>query len=130
MVPIANHTARESLLYCISMRKLHILIANLIFVIHCLLGVFILVGWLFPKIKFLYLAVLSLLLVCWVFLGYCPLSRWEFSLRKKHDKSIDQYAESIKYYMYKFFKKDIPAQAIFNWGLVVFIVLTILSLAH
>ncbi|GEM_PF-6601147 len=110
------------------MRKLHIFLADLIFILHCILGVFILTGWLFSEIKVLYLAVLCMWLSSWIFLGYCPPTKWEFSLRRIYDKSINPNDEAIKYYMYKFFKIDIPTKKIFNGGMIVFIILVILTL--
>lgn len=110
------------------MRKLHIFLANTIFLLHCLLGIFILTGWLFPRFKILYLAILILWLSSWIFLGYCPPTKWEFLLRKKYDESIDPNAEAIKYYMYKFFGVDIPSRRIFIGGKIVFVILVTLSL--
>jgi len=110
------------------MRKLNILIADILFVLHCLVGIFILSGWMFSKIKVIYLAFLIGWLSCWLFLGYCPITKWEFLLRRKYNKSINPNDEAIQYYMYKFFKKKIPARAIFTGGLIVFIILVILTL--
>jgi hypothetical protein len=62
-------------------------------------------------------------LLCWLVLGYCPVTKWEFLLRRKYDKSIDPNAESIQYYWNKFFGKKIPSKAIFTGGLIVFFVL-------
>lgn len=118
----------KNLLTKTPMRKIHILLANILFIIHFLLGVFILLGWLFPNIKILYLMILLLWISSWIFLGYCPITKWEFLLRRKYDKSIDPNAEAIKYYVYKFLKKDIPSQTIFMSGIVICIVLVILTL--
>lgn len=118
----------KNLLTKTPMRKIHILLANILFIIHFLLGVFILLGWLFPNIKILYLVILLLWISSWIFLGYCPITKWEFLLRRKYDKSIDPNAEAIKYYVYKFPKKDIPSQTIFMSGIVICIVLVILTL--
>jgi hypothetical protein len=105
------------------MRKINIFIANLLFAFHCLIGVFILSGWYFPVIKFEYRAFMIIWLLCWLVLGYCPVTKWEFLLRRKYDKSIDPNAESIQYYWNKFFGKKIPSKAIFTGGLIVFFVL-------
>ena len=102
--------------------------ANLIFLAHCLIGVFILSGWYFREVKIAYLALLTGWLACWVFLGYCPLTKWEFTLRRKYDKSFDPYDEAIQHYVYKFFGKKIPARTIFTGGIVVLIILVILTL--
>jgi hypothetical protein len=109
------------------MKKFHIFIANTLFIFHCLIGIFILTGWMFSKIKLEYLTFLAIWLSCWIFLGYCPPSKWEFTLRRKYDKSIDVNAESIKYYMYKFFNKDIPSKSVFSVGIIIFIILIFLT---
>jgi hypothetical protein len=110
------------------MRKLDILLANALFALHCLIGVFILSGWLFPEIKIFYLAFLVGWLACWVFLGYCPITKWEFTLRRKYNKNINPNDEAIQHYMYRFFKIRISSKAIFNGGLIVFTILVVLTL--
>jgi hypothetical protein len=110
------------------MRKIYLLLANTLFVLHGLLVIFILFGWIFPSIKIIYLAVLLLWLSSWIFLGYCPPTKWEFLLRKKYDKNIDTNAEAIQYYMYKFFKKEISSDTIFTGGLILFIILVLLTI--
>lgn len=110
------------------MRKLDVLFANLFFLLHCLVGVFILTGWLFPQIKIFYLLFLVGWLSCWIILGYCPITKWEFGLRRKYDKSIEVNAEAITYYMYKFFKVSISSKGVFIGGLAVFCILVFLTL--
>lgn len=105
------------------MRKVNIFIANLIFVLHCLIGVFILSGWYFSQIKFEYRVFLFVWLLSWLILGYCPVTKWEFILRRKYDKSIDPNTEAIQYYWNKFFGKKISSKLIFNVGLIAFFVL-------
>jgi hypothetical protein len=110
------------------MRKIYLFLANTVFVFHGLLVVFILFGWLFPNIKTIYLVVLLLWLSSWIFLGYCPPTKWEFLLRKKYDNNIDPNAEAIQYYMYQFFKKDISSETIFTGGLILSIILILLTI--
>jgi len=110
------------------MRKLNLILANSLFTLHCFVGVFILTGWLFPGIKVFYLLFLFAWLSSWIFLGYCPITKWEFTLRRKYDKGLDTNAEAIKYYMYKFFKIDIPSKSIFIGGIIVFTILILLTL--
>jgi hypothetical protein len=112
------------------MRKLDIFIANTYFLLHFILGLFMLFGWLFPQIKLIYLSTLLIWISCWIFLGYCPPTKWEFSLRNKYDKNINPKDEFIKYYMYKLFKINIPSKNIFTGGLIVFIFLTFLSFIY
>jgi len=110
------------------MRKLHISIANIIFILHCFVALFIFTGWLFPQIKFYYFCFLIIWILTWIFLGYCPITKWEFTLRNKYDKNINPEAEIIKYYIYKLFKIEIPSKVIFISGIVAFISLIILTI--
>ncbi|MFA6397771.1 MAG: DUF2784 family protein [Candidatus Paceibacterota bacterium] len=110
------------------MKKLHTFFADTIFVAHCFVGIFIAVGWMFPKIKIFYLIFMALLLSSWIFLNYCPLSKWEFALRKKYDETVDIDTEIIQHYAYKFFKLKIPSKFIFVLGLFAYIVLVFLTM--
>lgn len=105
-------------------------LANIILITHFLFGVFVLFGWLFPEIKEVYLLALVLWLFSWVFLHHCPLTKLELYLRKKYDNTINTNAEIIQYYINKIFKKDIPTKTIFKVGLIIFILLTILSMIY
>lgn len=69
-------------------------------------------------------------LACWILLGYCPITKWEFTLRRRYDKSINPSAEAIQYYLYKFFNKNVSSKAIFTGGLIVFIILIVLSIIN
>ena len=105
------------------MRKFsNIFIADLLFVSHCLIGIFILLGWYFSQIKFEYRIFLIVWLLTWLVLGYCPITKLEFFLRSKYDKRIDPNAEAIQYYWYRFFGKNISSKVIFNGGLIVFFI--------
>lgn len=110
------------------MRKFHIFTANMIFVLHCLVGLLIAFGWIFPKIKTAYLTLIISWFLCWVVLGYCPITKWEFAIRRKYDKSIDKDVEVIGYYARKFFGKNISSRAIFIGGMAIFAVLIVLTL--
>ena len=92
------------------------------------IGAVILIGWKFPQFKLIYVILLLVWIGSWIFLGYCPITKWEFLLRRKYDKSIDPNAEAIKYYMYKFFNKDIPSKTIFTIGIIIFVIVLVLSL--
>lgn len=94
--------------------------ANLLFLLHVLLGIFLLFGWLLPQITYLYVVVLISWPLCWMILGYCPLSKWEFTLRKQYDSTVDVHAEVIQHYMYMFFGIRISTAVIYAGGLVVF----------
>jgi hypothetical protein len=64
----------------------------------------------------------------WIFLGYCPLSKWEFTLRNKYDKTIDPNREIIQHYLEKFMGIKVPSKKIIFWGIFVYIILLGLSI--
>ncbi len=86
--------------------------ANLIFFSHILLGAFYLIGWYFSEIQTIYFILMSLWIGSWIFLGYCPLSKLEFSLRRQYDESIDENREILQYYIEKIFKYKVPSKII------------------
>lgn len=86
----------------------NILLANLIFSFHFVLGLFLISGWHFASLHWLYISALALTLVSEVILGYCILSKWEFDLRKREDSNLDYDPAYLSYYTYKFLKLNIP----------------------
>jgi len=112
------------------MKKFHIAIANILFLLHFIFGIFLIFGWLFPQIKVLYLTLLIGWFLSWIILRYCVFTKWEFILRKKYNKDIDTNAEFIKYYMNRFFKKDWSSKAISAVALILFFVFLVLSLTY
>jgi hypothetical protein len=109
-------------------KRATLLLADTVFVIHCLIGVCIVSGWYFPAVQVAYITLLILWISCWIFLGYCPLTKWEFLLRRKYDQSVDPEAEIIQYYAYKLFKQRISSKVILGCGIALFIVLVSASL--
>jgi hypothetical protein len=113
------------------MRKiLYITLANIIFLFHCIIGFFILTGWYFSQISSVYRFFLLIWLACWLVLGYCPITKWEFSLRRKYDPTINPHNEAIQHYMKKFFNIDISTKAILKAGLIIFIICMTLSFSR
>jgi hypothetical protein len=110
------------------MKRFHLLLANVFFWFHVLLGIFILVGWAFPRLKILYIALLLVWMFSWIVLGYCPVTKWEFSLRRKYDKSIDTNAEAIQFYVKKILGKTITSRSVFIGGGIVFAIGLFLAL--
>ncbi len=106
------------------------LAANGIFLTHIAVGIFFLVGWYFTSIAFIYLPLLMAWPLSWLFLGYCPLSKWEFMLRQQRDPSLDTDAEVIQYYVAKWFGIYVPSRPIFIGGIAVFCILIVLSLGR
>lgn len=72
-----------------------------IFLIHCAIGVVIFLGWLWSSIWPLYIATLAIVLVQNWLLGYCVLSRWEFSLRRMLNPKLRYEYNFTTYYTYK-----------------------------
>jgi hypothetical protein len=111
-------------------KQLAFILANTILGIHFLYGAFLLVGWSFHDVKVLYLSSLLLWISSWIFLGYCPLTKWEFKIRQTYDPAINLETEIIQHYVNKFFGVLVPARVIFSTGLALFTVLFFLGLKN
>lgn len=72
-----------------------------IFALHCVVGVIIFLGWLWPSIWPLYIAILVYVFFQNLILGYCILSRWEFSLRRMLNPRLRYTYNFTTYYTYK-----------------------------
>lgn len=102
--------------------------ANCIFIFHFTFGLFLVFGWQFQNLKTIHLISLILWIGSWIVLDYCPLTKWEFKLRKILDDNFDHNAEIIQFYIYRFTKYKVPSQVIFSVGLLVFTILLYLNL--
>ncbi len=112
------------------MKKINLFVANALFVLHLLVGIILLCGWLFPRFRILYLILLVGWPLSWILFGYCPITKWEFLLRRKYRKDIDSDNEFIQHYLYEFLDVYIPTPAIFAAGMALFLILLILSIIH
>lgn len=92
--------------------KIYRLLTDLIFIIHILVVLIVLFGWAFPVLKLIYLLVLIVSLMATLFLNACPLSKWEFDLRKKLDPSLNYDYTFLTYYFYKLGLRKIPSKVI------------------
>ena len=106
-------------------KKSDLLVANILFVLHFIFMGIILFGWMFSEIYFLYIAVLLITLFCWIFLGYCPVTKWEFKIRRKYEPGLNYKNEYMEYYVSKFFKINIPVLLIRITG-IIFLILSLL----
>ena len=103
--------------------------ANVLFVLHLLVGAVILSGWAFPDIRVPYLVLLIGWPLCWVVLGYCPLTKWEFELRKINvGNKYSLNGEFTRHYLKQWFNLDVPTRPIFITGGVLFLTLLVLTL--
>jgi Protein of Unknown function (DUF2784) len=97
--------------------------ANIVFCLHFLLGIFFIIGWYFKDLEVLYVILMTSWISSWIFLGYCPLSFWEFSLRSKYDATVDPQTEIIRFYIKKILHKDVSSRKIIFVGLIVYAIL-------
>ena len=109
------------------MKKRYQWAADAVVALHVAVAIFILVGWAFRDIQQVYLIVLIAWPLSWVFLGYCPLTKWELLLRRKNDPTINPNTEKIQYLAKKHLGLNIPSRPIFTGGIIVFFVLLGLS---
>ncbi len=112
------------------MKFVYRFLANLIFIFHILYGLFLLVGWMIPEIRVAYLPLLIIWPLSWILLGYCPLTKIEFFLRRKYNQNLDPDTEIIRHYLYEVFKIKASTPTIFTIGLLVFAVLLGLYFIH
>ena len=62
--------------------------ADFVFWIHLAVVLLVVVGWLWPKLFYPSIILLAATLLSEIFLGFCPLTRLEFGIRKKLDPRL------------------------------------------
>ena len=72
-----------------------------IFFLHCLIVAIAAFGWLWPALWPLYITLITVILIQDIVLGYCVLSRWEFSLRRMLNPKLRYDYTFTSYYTYK-----------------------------
>ena len=92
--------------------------------------IIVLIGWYYPILQTTHLIITSLVLLAEIFLGYCPLTRWEFLLRKKVEPSINYDSSFLSYYAYKILKMDIPGRKIKYPAIVILVVVLALNILY
>ena len=80
---------------------MHRVAADTVFIIHAIVVVIVMFGWLVPSLWYLYIAVLLGTLFSELFFSYCLLSKWEFVLRKKINPLLNYEYEFASYYTYR-----------------------------
>jgi len=107
------------------MKKVWQFVANILFVLHALVVLIAVFGWLVASLWYVYMGILVLTLLSDVFFGYCILSKWEFDFRKKiNPKTQYDYAWST-YYTYKLTNHRISNRTI-NRIALTFVVLSLI----
>lgn len=78
--------------------------AELLFVLHTVLMIIIVIGWLFPEpYYYLYVAILAATFGTQLIFRYCLLTEWEFYFRRLLDPSIGPSPYFLTYYSRKTF---------------------------
>jgi hypothetical protein len=89
-----------------------------VFILHCVVGVIIFLGWLWPSIWPLYVAILLIVFFQNWILGYCILSRWEFSLRRMINPKLRYKYNFTTYYTYKLTRQPLSTRFVQIMGTV------------
>lgn len=89
-----------------------------VFALHCLVMVVALFGWLWPSIWPAYIALITFVLIQDIFLGYCILSRWEFSLRRLLNPKLRYDYTFSSFYTYKLTHKRLSTKFVRIAGIV------------
>lgn len=89
-----------------------------------------LLGWLFPSLKYVYFFALLSWLGSWIILGYCPLTKWEFLLRRHYDPLVDVNHEIIRYRLKKHLNVEVSHARVLLAGGVVWVTLLTLALLN
>ncbi len=84
------------------MKSFYKISADIIFLLHIVIFLIALFGWIFPRIWYLYVTTLALVLLSDLIFGYCLASKWEFDLRKKVNPEVKYAYAWSSYYTYKF----------------------------
>jgi len=99
----------------------NLFLANFIFGVHLLVVLINLTGWYFESFRWFYIGILSITLLSNLLLDYCPLTRWEFNLRKKINPNSNYGSSFLAQYFLRVFRLDIPAKyKYFRWVVVAF----------
>ena len=87
--------------YPTTVRLFYKIAANFIFLMHLTLVCFVAVGWLIPGFFYAHFILLMITILSEIFLGYCPLTRLEFNIRKKLDPTLVFDKSCIMHYLRK-----------------------------
>lgn len=97
-------------------RAIFFWLANLVLALHFCFAIFVLIGWYFQSVSWLYYAAMISWFYSWFLLGFCPLTKWEFLLRRYYDDSIDINREFITYHLEKQFGITVAKERILVIG--------------
>lgn len=104
------------------------ILADLIFILHVGVVIVIVIGWYYPALQNFNLIVTLIVLVSEIYFGYCPLTKWEFVLRKKLEPNLNYDSGFISYYVYKIFGLNIPSNKVKYPAIIILVFVLILNL--
>lgn len=89
------------------MKLFYRILADCVFVLHLVIVLVALFGWVSPRLWNIYMVLLLATLISDIVLGYCILSKLEFDLRKKIDPDSRYDFTWTTYYTHKITNKRI-----------------------
>ncbi len=89
------------------MKVLYRIGADTIFLLHLILVVLVVFGWMVSSLWWTYMGALVATLMSDVIFGYCILSKWEFDLRKRLNPETNYDYAWATFYTYKITNKRI-----------------------
>ena len=84
-----------------SQKYFYRIVADALFLVHLLLFILVLTGYLFPKLWYPYMIAISITLISDIIFDCCLVSKWEFDLRKKANPAIEYNYTFATFYTYK-----------------------------
>lgn len=103
-------------------RASYLALANVLFLIHCVLVIILLFGWLVEALYYVYIASLFSTLLSHIIFGYCLLTKWEFTLRRRLHPGLYYDSTFIGYYCHRYIQRETStkflkyASRVFLWS--------------
>lgn len=99
--------------------KIYKVLANIMSVLHIPIVIAVIFGHYLEGVgSILYFLLLVTILLSWVILGYCPVTKWEYDLRKKYMNVPKYHFEYLHYLGTKILKIDISVRRIRVYSIV------------
>lgn len=99
------------------MKTIYRITAIFLDIIHIPIVFIIFFGWVLNGFwSYVYLAILIITLLCWQILGYCPVTKWEFDIRRKYMNIPSYHYEYLHYWGYKFLNISINPKKVQFYG--------------
>ncbi len=77
-------------------------------------------------LSYFYFALLVVTLFSWIFLGYCPITKWEFDIRSKYMKMPKYNYEYLHFWGHKYLHINLSVKKIRFYS-IVFLVISIIT---